>query len=277
MNVDSQVPSFLQYASKPELSSSHQQGVSNQPQGSSQQSFTEYDTQSIEDMGASEGIAIQCREEINVTMTGDGELNSGSTNTISGTVRLLCLDERAQTVKLKFKMEKNHSSSLVSWKKLLKTHPYIDKKLFQGKGVVQPKAKKKYPSKKKLDVVRWALTLNDETKEALPIEFTAWVDSEAGKCKVFLEYEVREGWKGEINNFLVVVPTHNGDIDFDDSNVSGNWNWNSRAGNVTWKVDTIDTADESENRHGTLEFHCVSKGVTEADLFPMEVRFITQW
>jgi len=297
------VPSFMQYAAKnvPSMgndnsgnpnngNADHQQSGGSSSPGSRSGGPTggalvgvlaKYAPIPIQASVPESGIVIQLNEDLKISMTGDGDFvtSANSSNSLSGIIRLLCVDERASTVKLKMKMEKGSPvSAAVNWKKLLKTHPYVDKKLFQSKGVVQPKAKKKYPTNKPVDIIRWGLSLNEENKETVvPIEFTAWVDSDDGRCKVFLEYEVIESWNREIRHFLVTIPTGNGDVEFDEGNEAGQFNWNSREGTVSWEIDVIDCASaESDSRHGTLEFHVASNTMTEDSLYPIDVRYLSE-
>jgi len=143
-----------------------------------------------------------------------------------------------------------------------KTHPNIDKQLFNDKGILGLKVLGKgFPVGNPLKVLHWSLKYTDES--SLPLSITCWPSSKGNKSwSCIVEYELQQK-DLQLCNVEIAIPIPS-EVKIDSIE---NGTYTTKQNILTWILDNID----SKNSNGILEFS-VNSG-DEGSFFPITVKF----
>ncbi len=147
-----------------------------------------------------------------------------------------------------------------------RTHPNVDKNLFNSSKVIQLKdTTKRFPSNNSIGVLRWRATAPADTPDVLPITFTVWVNRSSDSYTITIEYELTST-ATTLRDVTVTIPYSSSEpavSSFDSMyEVTGD--------SLEW---TIGAIDES-NSTGSFEFEAqTAEGGDESEFFPMSVKF----
>ncbi|CCH61077.1 hypothetical protein TBLA_0E00140 [Henningerozyma blattae CBS 6284] len=154
-----------------------------------------------------------------------------------------------------------------------KTHPNIDKNLFNSSNILGLKNKDKaFPSNDhSLGVLRWRKVCGADDKSILPLEVTTWVSASEdtdGLFEVTMEYEINENFNKELNDIKFQIPlyTENISINADNNDSNASIERIDDEEGIVIKVD-----DLSPGTSGVFGFS-IESGI-EDSLFPINVNF----
>jgi len=200
-----------------------------------------------------DAIHVTINEVINAKLSRDGALNS---LTISGDLNLRVSDSTLTKLKLSLNAHPTHGAQF-------RTHPNVDRNLFNGSRVIQmSNTTKGFPVNQSVGVLRWRASPKADDTSALPISFTVWVNKGSeGNCTLTIEYELTGG--ETLKDVSVTIPYSSSEptvSSFDAKyEVSGD--------SLEWSVGSVD----DENPNGAFEFEAQTDD--ENEFFPMQVRF----
>jgi len=200
-----------------------------------------------------DAIHITINEVINAKLSREGTLNSLA---ISGDLNLRVSDPTLTKLKLSLNANPTHGAQF-------RTHPNVDRNLFNGSKVIQmSNVTKGFPVNQSVGVLRWRASPKADDTSALPISFTVWVNKGSeGNCTLTVEYELTGG--DALNDVGVVIPyaTSEPTVSSFDAKyeVSGD--------SLEWSVGSVD----DENPNGSFEFEAQTDD--ENEFFPMQIRF----
>lgn len=200
-----------------------------------------------------ESVHVTITESITAKMSREGSLKLFN---LKGDLQLRIADPSLTKVKLDLIANATYNAQF-------KTHPNVDKALFNSAKAVQLKDPSKgFPANQSVGVLRWSASAAAEAANVLPITFTAWVNKGSDESwNIMMEYELTGG--DSLRGVSVNIPyaTSEPAISSFDAvyEVSGD--------SLEW---TIGNVDES-NPSGAFEFEAQAED--EGDFFPMSVRF----
>ena len=200
-----------------------------------------------------EPIHVTIAENISAKMSREGTLNSFS---VKGDLQLRIADASLTKVKLDLTANATHNAQF-------RTHPNVDKALFNSAKAVQLKDPSKgFPANQSVGVLRWSVSASADATHVLPITFTVWVNKGSNDSwNVMVEYELTGN--DSLSNVTVTIPysTSEPAISSFDAlyEVSGD--------TIDWKIGTIDDSQSS----GAFEFE--AQADDEGEFFPMSVHF----
>lgn len=200
-----------------------------------------------------ESIHITIVESISAKMSREGSLNSFS---VKGDLQLRIADPSLTKVKLDLTANATHNAQF-------RTHPNVDKALFNSAKAVQLKDPSKgFPANQSVGVLRWSVSAAADTANVLPITFTVWVNKGSDDSwNIMIEYELTGN--DSLRDVTVTIPyvTSEPAVSSFDAvyEVSGD--------SLDWKIGTIDETNSS----GAFEFEAQAED--EGEFFPMSVRF----
>ncbi|KAL8833352.1 MAG: hypothetical protein Q9170_004305 [Blastenia crenularia] len=200
-----------------------------------------------------EAVHVTIAESLTATVSREGLLNSFS---VKGDLQLRIADPSLTKVKLDLTANATHNAQF-------RTHPNVDKALFNNAKAVQLKDPSKgFPANQSVGVLRWSASAAAETPNVLPITFVVWVNKGSDESwHITIEYELTGD--DNLRDVSVTVPYATSEpavSSFDAAyEVSGD--------SLEWKIGTIDR----DNASGAFEFEAQAED--EADFFPMGVRF----
>lgn len=200
-----------------------------------------------------DAIHITISESISAKLTREGTLSSLSVN---GDLNLRVSDPSMTKVKLSLSATPSHGAQF-------RTHPNVDRNMFNGSKVIQMNnTAKGFPVNNSVPVLRWRASPKPDDTSALPISFTVWVNrSSDGNCTLTVEYELTGG--DALNDVSVVIPYSSNEptiSSFDATyEVSGD--------SLEWTIGSV----TEDNANGAFEFE--AQADDENEFFPMQVRF----
>ncbi|KAI9167373.1 Coatomer subunit delta [Paramyrothecium foliicola] len=199
-----------------------------------------------------DAIHISVSESITAKLSREGAINS---MVVSGDLTLRVSDPSLTKIKLGLHAVPTHGAQF-------RTHPNVDRNLFNSSKTIQmSNAARGFPVNNAVGVLRWRATPKVDDSSACPITFTVWVNKDADKYNMTVEYELTGS--DELRDVSVVIPYQGSEPNvssFDAAyDVSGD--------TVEWYIGTVD----SEHPNGSFEFEAESSD--ENDFFPMNVRF----
>ena len=200
-----------------------------------------------------DAIHITVAETISAKLSREGTLKSFN---VKGDLQLRISD--ASLTKVKLDLVANPTSGAQ-----FRTHPNVDKALFNNSKVIQLKdTSRGFPANNSVGVLRWSATAAGDTGNVLPIAFTVWVNKGSDESWNFtVEYELTGG--DSLRDVVVTIPyvTSEPAVSSFDAvyEVSGD--------SLDWTIGTIDETNET----GAFEFEAQAED--EAEFFPMSVRF----
>lgn len=200
-----------------------------------------------------EPIHVTIAESITARMSREGALNSFS---VKGDLQLRIADSSLTKVKLDLTANASHNAQF-------RTHPNVDKTLFNGSKAIQLKDPSKgFPANQSVGVLRWSASVAAETPDVLPITFTVWVNKGSDESwSIMVEYELTGN--DSLRDVSVTIPyaTSEPAVSSLDAlyEVSGD--------TLEWSIGAIDESNSS----GAFEFEAQAED--EGEFFPMSVRF----
>lgn len=207
------------------------------------------------------GILLTLNEKFSAQITREGEISQAD---VKGDLQVRINDQELSFVKIL--MNKVETNSTVTT--TFKTHPNVDKKLFNDSNIIALKDQSKpFPSNdQNLGVLRWRSTLKtNESTGLLPIILTTWVNNNNdGTIGLTFEYEVNTGKL--IDEVSIIIPIINGSLESSDYD----------NGELKFTDDGLILTLNGllENPSGSIEV--IAKEIDDEEaLFPMEVQFET--
>lgn len=208
------------------------------------------------------GILLTLNEKYSAQITREGEISQAE---VKGDLQVRINDSEMAFVKILMGEKPVANSSITT---TFKTHPNVDKKLFNDSNIIALKDQSKpFPSNdQNLGVLRWRSTLkSNESSGLLPIILTTWVNNNNdGTIGLTFEYEVNTGKL--IDEVAIVIPIVNGSLESSD--------YDNAMMQFTDDGIILQLSDLLENPSGSIEMLAREVDDEEA-LFPMEVQFET--
>ena len=200
-----------------------------------------------------EAIHVTIAESITARLSREGSMNSFS---VKGDLQLRIADSSLTKVKLDLTANATHNAQF-------RTHPNVDKALFNNAKAVQLKDPSKgFPANQSVGVLRWSASAAADTPNVLPITFTVWVNKGSDESwNVMVEYELTGN--DSLRDVSVTIPyaTSEPAVSSFDAvyEVSGD--------SLDWTIGSVDASNSS----GAFEFEAQAED--EGGFFPMSVRF----
>lgn len=199
-----------------------------------------------------DAVHVTISESISANLSREGAVNTLS---ISGDLSLRISDPSLTKIKLGLQAVTSHGAQF-------RTHPNVDKNLFNGSKTIQmSNTARGFPVNNSVAVLRWRASPKADDASSCPITFTVWINDNGGKYNVTVEYELTGG--DALRDVSVVIPYSGSEpvvSSFDAAyEVSGDM--------LEWNIGSVD----DENPNGAFEFEAESSD--ENDFFPMTVRF----
>mmetsp|Transcript_102089 Transcript_102089/g.295379 ORF Transcript_102089/g.295379 Transcript_102089/m.295379 type:complete len:543 (-) Transcript_102089:81-1709(-) len=142
------------------------------------------------------------------------------------------------------------------------THPKVDKKGYEGKGLLSLKGGKGFPVGRAVGILRWSYSGED----AAPIAINCWPEDEgSGMINVNIEMEMTRSdlVLQDVNILIPLGTTEAPEI----GEIDGQYNHDPRQGAMIWHFDVLDASTNS----GSLEFSI--PGNNPDVFFPIQVQF----
>jgi hypothetical protein len=200
-----------------------------------------------------DAIHVTIAETINAKLSREGALNS---LVIAGDLQLKISDPTLTKVKVDLTANASHGVQF-------KTHPNVDKNLFNNNKTIQmANAAKGFPVNNSVGVLRWRATPKSDDSSAVPITFTVWVNRGSDDTyNITVEYELTGG--DPLKDVTLIIPYSTSEpavSSFDATyEVSGD--------SLEWTIGLVD----EDNASGSFEFE--AQAGDENEFFPMQVKF----
>lgn len=215
-----------------------------------------------------DGILITINEKVTASLNRDGSI---SLSEVKGDLQLRINSPELAHSKLLLKT--GDKSSGIQYK----THPNVDRALFNSLGEIGLKDKSKsFPANDQaLGVLRWRVVGKQDDSSLVPLLVTAWVGlNDDGIAQVTLEYELTSEFieshetssVSGIENIQIVVPISTHEVHLNSESNEGVSYDNTEDG-VVFTIDAISCDDPQ----GSFEFTIPTP--EEDALFPMELLF----
>lgn len=207
---------------------------------------------------ASNPINILIAEQMSAKLSREGALKSFE---VKGDLQLRISDPALTKLSLSLLADEG------PLKAQFRTHPNVDKNLFNTNKTIQLKdTTKRFPSNNSIGVLRWRATAPADTPDVLPLTFTVWVNRNDDSYTITIEYELTTPQSAPLRDVTVTVPYSTAEpavSTFDSMyEVTGD--------SLDWTIGTIDESNSS----GSFEFEAqVGDGGDESEFFPMSVKF----
>lgn len=200
-----------------------------------------------------EAIYVKIDETITAKVSREGSLMFFE---VKGDLKLRISDHSLTKVKLDLFADASTGAQF-------RTHPNVDKALFGTSKAIQLKDPSKgFPANNSVAVLRWKLTKKADDNDALPINFTVWVNKGSeDSYTIMVEYELIGN--DSLRDVVVTIPYQTSEpavSSFDAVyEVSGD--------SLEWSIGSVDES----NSGGSFEFEAQAED--ESEFFPMNVRF----
>lgn len=211
------------------------------------------------------GILITVNEKVNAEVNREGSISSSE---VKGDLQLRINQVELANAKILLKIAGD--------KKQFKTHPNVDRNLFQLENIVTVKDKSKtFPSNDQpLGVLRWRSVGKQDDNSLVPFIFTIWTNVlDDGQAQVTLEYELTSEFiekhpnHPSIENLKILVPVATQDVHLQDGdNDSVSYEVYEDQG-VVFNIGSISI----DVPQGSFEFTIPVSD--EESLFPMQAQF----
>ncbi|KAG6522766.1 hypothetical protein ZIOFF_019918 [Zingiber officinale] len=211
--------------------------------------------QSKSSLPSTDPVTLTIEERLNVVIRRDGALNNFD---IQGTLSLQILNQEDGFVQLQIENQDVPGLSF-------KTHPNINKELFNSKHIVGLKdPNRPFPAgQNDVGLMKWRIQGMDEA--SLPLTVNCWPSVSGGETYVNIEYEASESF--DLQNVVISIPLPALREPPSIRQIDGEWKYDSRNSTLDWSILLIDHA----NRSGSMEF--VVPPADSSVFFPIAVRF----
>lgn len=205
------------------------------------------------------GILLTLNEKYSAQITREGTITSAE---VKGDLQIRINDSNLSFAKVKLLLNSNNDISTQ-----YKTHPNVDKQLFNSQSIIGLKdPSKPFPSNdQNLGVLRWKSNLKnfDNGLKLLPIILTTWVNNDNnGRISLTFEYECNND--KNVDEINLIIPIINASIE---NSENDNVNLQFTDDGINIKLTNL-----LENSTGSFEILCKDVDDEEA-LFPMEISF----
>ncbi|CAJ1970240.1 unnamed protein product [Cylindrotheca closterium] len=146
------------------------------------------------------------------------------------------------------------------------THPKVDKKIYEQRGVLALKGGKAFPIARSVGILRWSYNNED----AAPISINCWPEDEgSGRITVSIEMELTRAdiVLHDVNILLPLGTTEPPAIE----SIDGQYKHDPNSGMMCWHFDAVDS---NTNSTGSLEFSVA--GNNSDAFFPIQIGFRSQ-
>ncbi|KAF8775408.1 hypothetical protein HU200_004828 [Digitaria exilis] len=203
----------------------------------------------------SDPVTVAIEEKISATVKRDGGVHNLD---IQGTLALQVLDDTNGFIQLQ--IENQDLPGLI-----FKTHPYINKELFNSQQTVMARdPNRPFPSgQNDTPLVKWRIQELDES--SLPLSVNCWPSVSGNETHVNIEYEASEMF--DLNNVVISIPLPALRKAPSVRQIDGEWKYDSRNSVLEWSIILIDQS----NRSGSMEFAVPS--ADPSTFFPISVGF----
>ena len=200
-----------------------------------------------------EAIHATVDEQISAKLSKDGVLKAFN---VKGNLQLRISDPSMTKVKLDLIANASHGAQF-------KTHPNVDKAQFNNSKAIQLKdTSKGFPANNSVGVLRWSASAPAESMGILPITFTVWVNRGSDDLfTITVEYEMTG--TDSLQDVGVTIPYASSEPAISSFDAQ----YEVAGDSLEWTIGTVDDS----NATGTFEFEAQAE--TEAEFFPMSVRF----
>ncbi|WOK97458.1 coatomer subunit delta-1-like [Canna indica] len=200
-------------------------------------------------------VTLTIEERLNVVIRRDGGLNNFD---IQGTLSLQILNQEDGF--LQFQIENQDVPGLS-----FKTHPNINKELFNSKHIIGLKdPNRPFPTgQNDVGLMKWRIQGMDEA--SLPLTVNCWPSVSGGETFVNIEYEASEMF--DLQNVVISIPLPALREPPSVRQIDGEWKYNSRNSTLDWSILLIDHS----NRSGSMEF--VVPPADSSVFFPITIGF----
>lgn len=211
------------------------------------------------------GILLTINEKYSAQITREGDINSAE---VKGDLQIRVNDPTLAFAQVQLLINKDDDDRIVTQ---YKTHPNVDKKLFNSSSTIGLKdPTKPFPSNdQSLGVLRWRSAVKDvfmnNSAGLLPIVLTTWVNNNTERGTVALTFEYEVSSSKQIDEVSLSIPVINASLtSSENDNV-----------NVKFTDDgvIINITDLRANNSGTFDILCEQIDDDEEALFPMEISF----
>eukprot|EP01156_Anaeramoeba_ignava_P009693 Anaeramoba_ignava/a433_117.p1 GENE.a433_117~~a433_117.p1 ORF type:complete len:841 (-),score=274.77 a433_117:191-2617(-) len=193
-------------------------------------------------------------EILTATLSKDGGLQNME---VSGSLDLFITNKDKTPLVIKLSKEKNPE------KMIFRTHPHINKNLFQSENTLVLKDNSKpFPANgSQIPVLKWKWDNSDFTK--IPLFLNCWPTNSGDTTSVNVEYSLEQK-SFELHDVVALIPVPQSPVI---EEVVGNYSYDHKQKILTWEIPLID----SSNQSGTIEF-TIPK-CNHSSLFPILLKF----
>ncbi|KAK1352177.1 Coatomer subunit delta [Heracleum sosnowskyi] len=201
--------------------------------------------------------SLKAEEKLNVTLKRDGGVSNFD---VQGTLSLQILNQDDGLIQVQIEAAGNQGV-------VFKTHPNINKELFNNENVLGLKdPKRPFPTGQSGDgvsLLKWRMQTVDEN--VVPLTINCWPSVSGNETYVSIEYEATSTF--DLQNVVVSVPLPALREAPNVRQIDGEWRYDSRNSILEWSILLIDDS----NRSGSMEF--VVPPADSSAFFPISVRF----
>ncbi|KAJ6853279.1 coatomer subunit delta-2 [Iris pallida] len=211
--------------------------------------------QSKSSLPPTDPITLTIEERLNVVIRRDGGVSNFD---VQGTLSVQILNQEDGLVQ--FQIENQDISGLS-----FKTHPNINKELFNNKHIVGLKdPNRPFPTgQNDVGLMKWRIQGMDEA--SLPLTVNCWPTVSGSETYVNIEYEAFELF--DLQNVLISIPLPASREPPSVRQIDGEWRYDARNSSLEWSILLIDNT----NRSGSMEF--VVPPADPSAFFPIAIKF----
>jgi len=205
--------------------------------------------------GPTESLTVTVEEKVSCFLKKDGGVDGLE---VQGTMTLEVHNPDTTLVRIMCGLGPN------AGKFQFKTHPNIDKNLFNSEGVLGLKdPNRPFPTNSSLGVLKWRFQSQNE--DDVPLLINCWPTQSGAETQVNIEYEATELF--DLRQVQIYIPVGTSECPAVNSIEEGDYRFDSRNGCLLWEIPLVD----GSNRSGSMEF-MVPACDTDA-FFPIEASF----
>jgi len=205
--------------------------------------------------GPTESLTVSVEEKVSCFLKKDGGVDGLE---VQGTMALEVHSPDATHVRIICAMGNN------AGKFQFKTHPNIDKNLFNGESILGLKdPNRPFPTNSSLGVLKWRFQSQEESD--VPLLINCWPTPSGSETFVNIEYEATDAF--DLREVQIFIPVGTSECPTVNSIEEGDYRFDGRNGCLLWEIPLVD----GSNRSGSMEF-VVPACDTEA-FFPIEASF----